>query len=189
MAHVYTIVMLLKALITAGVVFAAMQLIPRKKTSLLDSLIVSAVSAGALLAINMVMHHKPRVCRAQQFEMFDAAPNVSADEAGLVFGAVVQPPPNERVQNIYYSGDTLSLTMPDNRFIGKAKSGDAAAMSLGQDQSLGSFRIELYNAYDMLCKGVANGFTAALSAIPLNSIVVLMHTVAGQDRYLTVQSG
>ena len=57
--------------------------------------------------------------------MFHVAPNVSADEAGLVFGAVVQPPPNERVQNIYYSGDTLSLTMPDSRFIGKAKSGDA----------------------------------------------------------------
>ena len=43
-------------------------------------------------------------------------PDVTADEAGLVFGCINKPPGDVKVQDIYYSGDTLSLTTPDWKF-------------------------------------------------------------------------
>lgn len=189
--------LLLKALTSAVVVYAATRLIPSKAMSHIDSLIVSLVSAGVLLGLHLFMFSpKPRRCDAMERFAADV-PDITADEAGLVWGSITKPPGDVKVQDIYYSGDNLSLTTPDKRFIGKANSGDNAIISSDPQQALSSLRIELYNAADLKlqsqCKALAAGVTttdpAGLMTIPINGIVVFKHTVSGQDRYFSIQSG
>ena len=139
---------------------------------------------------------QPRRCNA--VERFAAdVPDVTADEAGLVWGSITNPPADAKVQDIYYSGDTLSLATSDKRFIGKASSADNAILSSDPQQTLPSLRIELYNSADLKlqsqCKALSTGVTTTeptgLMTIPINGIVVLKHLTSGQDRYLSVQGG
>ncbi len=189
--------LLLKALTSAVVVYAATRLIPGKAMSIIDSLIVSLVSAGVLLGIHMFMF-APQRKRCYALERFAGdVPDVTADEAGLVWGVITKPPGDVKLQDIYYSGDSLSLTTPDKRFIGKAISGDNAIISSDPKQNLSSLRIELYNAADLKlqsqCKALATGVISTdptgLMTIPINGIVVFKHTVSGQDKYLSMKAG
>lgn len=200
----YTAVMslLLKALMTAFVVYAATRLIPKKAISHTDSLIVSLVSAGVLLGIHLFMF-SPKLRQCHALERFADAtkatttvPDITADEAGLVWGSITKPPADAKVQDIYYSGDNVAITTPDNRFIGKASSADSATITADSTQTLSGLRIELYNAGDLRlqsqCKALAAGTTsdpAGLMTIPINGIVVFKHTIKGQDRYLSIQAG
>ena len=168
---------LLHMLVVSAVVFAAAHYIPTKKNRVEESAYIAAAAFGTLYALSLL----PKGSCSALENFFDAAaPDVTADEANLVFGDITAAVASRASKKVYYSGDTLSMSTDTSLFLGKSSAATPTLkLNPTNDGQLSKFRIVVLNQVDF----------SMLRPVSYGQTVTLMHNNQGEDRYVASKDG